>query len=223
MIKYLVWDVDNTLYSPSPEAKKLFENLYNKLIENSKASSENFLSLFKKRKERYKSSLMTLASLSLGSLKELANHFDEQLAEKLPIKEDPKLIEMFKELKDYQHYVLRNGTLKGTFKILEKLGLGKIKWKGCEFGPFKKVWATVDSIGVPKPHPIVFDYVRTYLFLIEMGRFPKDEKELFVFASKILMIGDRQEVDLKPAKELGFKTFLVKEKGVFEVAEILKN
>ena len=209
-MRYLIWDVDGTLYPSTPEGKKLVNKIYQeKIQEHFGKIPENLESWFKLKKSIYKSSTLTFLTLSIGPLKEVAEYFDKTFAEKIPIKKDPELIALFEKLKDFQHYALRNGTYKGTIKILKRLGLGQIKWKGCEFGPFRKVWATLDTMGVPKPHPAVFEYVRTYLFLKEKGRFPKDEQEAKKFAPKILMIGDREEVDLEPARRLGMKGVLV--------------
>lgn len=209
-MQYLIWDVDGTLYPSTPEGKKLLEEIYaQKVKEELRIDFEKAKAWFKTKKMLYKSSTLTFLALSIGPLKEVAEYFDKTFAEKIPIKKDPKLIELFEKLKNYQHYALRNGTLKGTYRILKRLGLDQIKWKGCEFGPFKKVWATLDTMGVPKPHPAVFEYVRTYLFLKEKGRFPKSEKEARKFAQKILMIGDRKEVDLEPARRLGMNGALV--------------
>ncbi len=210
-MRYLIWDVDGTLYPSTPEGNKLVKKIYKeKIQEHFGKIPENLDGWFKLKKSCYKSSTLTFLTLSIGPLKEIAEYFDKTFAEKIPIKRDPKLIETFEKLKNFEHYALRNGTYKGTIKILKRLGLGQIKWKDCEFGPFKKVWATIDTMGVPKPHPVVFEYVRTYLFLKEKGRFPKNEEEAKEFAKKIVMIGDREEVDLEPARKVGIRTLLVK-------------
>ncbi len=209
-MQYLIWDVDGTLYPSTKEGKKIFEEVYSKKVKEALGIDFEEVELwFKQKKKIYKSSTLTFLTLSIGHLKDLAKYFDKTVAEKIPIKKDPKLIALFEKLKNYEHYALRNGTYKGTIKILKRLGLDQIKWRGCEFGPFKKVWATIDTMGVPKPHPAVFEYVRTYLFLKENGRFPKNEAEAKKFAQKILMIGDREEVDLEPARGLGMKEALV--------------
>ena len=210
-MQYLIWDVDGTLYPSTPEGNKLVKKIYKeKFQEHFGLIPKNLEAWFKFKKSFYKSSTFTFLSLSIGPLKKVAEYFDKTFSEKIPIKKDPELITLFEKLKNYKHYALRNGTLKGTYKILKRLGLDQIKWKDCEFGPFKKVWATIDTMGVPKPHPAVFEYVRTYLFLKEKGRFPKNEQEAKKFAQKILMIGDREEVDLEPARRLGMSAYLVK-------------
>lgn len=222
-MKYLVWDVDGTLYPSTPKGKDLVKKIYEKkIIEVYGKIPENLQEWFSLKKKEYKSSTLTFLTLAIGPLKKVAEYFDKTFAEKIPIKKDPKLIELFERLKNYEHYALRNGTYKGTIKILKRLELDKIKWKDCEFGPFKKVWATLDTMGVPKPHPAVFEYVRTYLFFKEKGRFPKNENEAKKFAKKITVIGDREKVDLEPARRLGMKGILVKN-SLASLPKILQN
>ncbi len=211
MAKHIIWDVDGTLYKSDPEIKKRFREIYAQVVRRKlQVDFSEVEKWFLLKKKRFKSSTITFLSLGIGSLQQLAEFFDENIIPKLNLRKTKQPKELFEKLKAYKHYALRNGTKKGTIDILRRLGFDFPKTDRRRAPkPFTSVWGTIDDIGVPKPHPAVFEFTRAKIFFREMKRLPKSEKEARDFASQnCLIIGDREEVDLAPARELGFRTLL---------------
>lgn len=221
-IKVLVWDVDGTLYQSIPDYSFLVEKKeYELLSRVKKIPLVVAKKLLREKKKIYKSATKTLVKLGCGDFRFVGRETETEDKAKF-IKKDPRLLEVFKELIDFRHLALRNGALKGTMEILEALGLGEFlpaakssgrlplrqnqnlaHHDGLSFGPFEKVFGTIDNFGTVKPDPVIFEKI------LEYTGSP---------ASQHLMIGDRVEVDLVPAKKLGMRTCLVW--GKSEIADV---
>lgn len=213
MIKYIVWDVDGTLYKSDPALSQEIRHAYKNLLRQtwSKYRFNQLESLLKNQKKRYKSCTGALVSLAAGSYLNIAQKVENQINWSAYLKKDQRLINMFKQIVGLNHFALRNGTTGQTKKTISLLGLDQIKKPNGELGPFTRVWGTVSIVNTTKPDPLVFDFVRNYLYRT-YGQFKKQplrEKDIFQFSQQILIVGDRPEVDLKPAKKLGFQTALV--------------
>ncbi len=212
MIKFIVWDVDGTLYT----SKKISNILYKKYQKDLSSfwgiPFKKLEKIINQKKIFYKSTTLALSSLINVSTSKLTKDIYEKHSLGKYLKKDPKLINLFNKLVKFDHFALRNGTQKRTIETIKKLGLGKIKKPQTEFGPFNKIWGTIDLAGITKPSQIVFDMVRTYLYKKYYWKKSigiLSEKSMKKFSNQILIIGDRPEMDLKPAKNLGFKTALV--------------
>jgi len=217
-IKVLIWDVDGTLYQSPSYYQAIAQNEIGLLAKVKGISKGEAAQLLKEKKKIYKSATKTLVKLGCGDISEVGRQIEVEDKERY-FKKDPKLLEVFKKLTQFRHLTLRNGTFKGTIETLKTLGLDELQLErldqkqksgtvditdrrdrahlrvGSEasFGPFERVFGVVDDFGTVKPDPIVFEKILEYTGLP---------------ASQHLMIGDRVEVDLVPAKKLGMKTCL---------------
>lgn len=186
-VKVLIWDFDGTLYRPNLELwKEVREAEYRVIIAHLKINREKAVELFNRD---YKivtpSATQTVAKLSNITTAEAAVEMEEYYDRRKFLKRDPQLVKLFTQLKYYQHFILANGTKKRLTETLVHLGLDpKI---------FQEI-VTAELVGENKPSDVGFRYI-----LKQTGLPPK----------RHLMIGDREQVDLVPAKKLGIKTCLV--------------
>ncbi len=209
--KVIVWDVDGTLYQSDPKVKQAFKETRQELLEKywHRSYQKELKELFQTFKKRHKSTTQTLAVMTGLSIDEVNDYVEAKLRNQRSLSPDPKLLEMFKQLRSFYHLALRNGGQEETLNILRLLGLDQLKVnKSYDLGPFLKVWGTVDSFHQTKPHLDVFDRVKLWiykhLFYQEGQKITPQAVESMV--DQILMVGDKPEVDLKPAKEAGFQT-----------------
>ncbi len=112
------------------------------------------------------------------------------------LKKDPQLSAMFAALSDRTHYMLVNGTQESV-----RRGAGLL---GVDTDVFREI-VTSEIVGETKPSPKGFRYI------MEKTGLPPAQH---------LMIGDRERVDLAPAKALGIKTCLVWSASPGEVADV---
>ncbi|MBI4137491.1 HAD family hydrolase [Candidatus Roizmanbacteria bacterium] len=198
-LKAIIFDVDGTLYRPMPElSHELYRYWVKRISDFLRIPEEQAEVRYAELKKKYKSSTLALASLGIGNPREIikqAEHHMRSYHREYIIK-DRDLIKILKVLK--HHYTLatlRNGTRAGTRYVLSLLGFSARRdaWKQRGFGPFDFVLPTVE-LGPTKPAPEPFKNA-----LKQLGFDP----------SEILVIGDRVEIDLIPAKRFGMKTVLV--------------
>ncbi|KKR70225.1 MAG: HAD-superfamily hydrolase, subfamily IA, variant 1 [Candidatus Roizmanbacteria bacterium GW2011_GWB1_40_7] len=197
-IKAIIFDVDGTLYKPIPELSNEFHQYWIKRISDYLRIPEDQAEVrYSDLKKKYKSATLALASLGIGNPREIiiqAEHHMRSYHREYILK-DRELIKVLKILK--HHYTLatlRNGTRAGTRFILSLIGFSerRDKWKRG-FGPFDHILPTVE-LGPTKPDPQPFQNAL---------------KQLALAPNEILVIGDRVEVDLTPAKRFGMKTVFV--------------
>ena len=197
-MKAIIFDVDGTLYEPILELEKVLHEYWIKRIaEVKKLSLPEAETSFRQLKTQYKSSTRVLEVLGLGDPFKISRQAEKYLAPWIRkyVKRDRKTIQLIKKLRQkYSLYVLRNGTKAGTRLILQKLGFENRRPHHVKgFGPFDEIFPTTE-FGVTKPHPLIFENAL---------------KILKLNPSEIVMVGDRVEVDLAPAKKIGMKTVLV--------------
>jgi len=101
------------------------------------------------------------------------------------LRKDKKLIKLFTKLHNKTHYMLVNGVQKSTLESLRVLGLSTDQ--------FTEI-ITSEIVGENKPSQKGFRYI------LEKTKLPP---------ASHLMIGDRDAVDLAPARALGMRTCLV--------------
>jgi len=205
-IKVLVWDMDGTLYKSSPELSRLVKKKEYEILARRKGISlveaEN---LFETKRKTCPSGTEVLIREGCGSYFKVLSKTDPVITSRF-IKKDPKLVAMLAKLKDYRHLILANKTKRNT--------LGVIHWLGLKKTIFEKIF-TIEDFKVTKPNLKPFKMVLAYTKLPPNAH---------------LMIGDREKVDLEPAKKLGMKTCFVWGKSeiadlslprVYDVAQIL--
>lgn len=102
------------------------------------------------------------------------------------IKPEPKVVEMFEQLRDYRHFLLSNSNRLDQME--RKLGL-----VGLSLDVFELIVETT-VLGLSKPDQAVYQYALD---------------KLQVSPSQILYVGDREETDIVGAKRVGMRTCLI--------------
>jgi len=183
-VKVLVWDFDSTLYRPNPELFTVVrEAEYQVIRDHTGWPRERAMAEFKKlHKVVTPSGTQITANLTkipvVQAARETENYFDRRKF----LGKDLLLISLFQKLIRYQHVLVPNGIKEKITETLEVLGV--------PITTFQSV-ITPETTQVTKPNSKPFELV------LEFTKLP---------AAQHLMIGDRVEVDLLPAKKLGMQT-----------------
>ncbi|MBI3577062.1 HAD family hydrolase [Candidatus Gottesmanbacteria bacterium] len=186
-IRVLIWDFDGTFYKPNPQLwLSVREAEYRTIINHTGWSHEKTVEEFAKvYKTMYPSATEASAVLSGITIAQAAIEMEEYFDRRDFVKPDEKLIALFDKLKSFRHFILANGVVARHKETLIALGLSP--------DIFEEM-VTSETVGVTKPHEAGFRYI------LDKTKLPAGEH---------LMIGDRETVDLVPAKSLGMKTCLV--------------
>ena len=185
-IKVLIWDFDGTMYKPIPELwKEIREAEYRTIMDHTGWPHERAVEEFTKLHEIIPSATATVASLSSIRTPQATLYGERYIDRKKYLHRDEKLIALFKKIHHLTHYMLVNGVQESTLESLGVLGLSTDR--------FIEI-ITSEIVGENKPSEKGFRYI------LDKTGLPPDQH---------LMIGDREAVDLVPAKNLGMKTCLV--------------
>lgn len=197
-IRVLIWDFDGTLYKPNPALFQAVRQAeYRTIIDHTGWQKEHVEEEFKKLHTIvYPSATVVTAVLCKISISRAAREMEKYFDRRDFLKRDEKLIALFRKLRDFRHFTLANGTISRHKETLAVLGL--------PVEMFEEM-VTSEVVGVTKPHLDGFRYILTKTGLP---------------ASEHLMIGDRESIDLVPAKKLGMKTCLVWSKKRSSIADI---
>lgn len=197
-IKVCIWDFDGTLYRQQPALwDEIRESEYRVIMDHTGWSRdqavEAFHTVYQKKTPSGTRSVSIVAEISMeAAALETTKYVDY----KKYLVADPKLLVMFENLKGYTHMMLVNGTQQSVTQGLSLLGVDRTI--------FSEI-VTSEVVGETKPSTKGFSYI------LEKTGLP---------AASHLMIGDRELVDLVPAKSLGIKTCLVWSDTVGSVADI---
>ena len=186
-VKILVWDFDGTLYPPNAGLfHEVRESEYQAIMKHTGWTREKTIEEFQKlHKVTIQSATAVIAKLCNISLAEAAIESEASFDRRKYLHRDEKLIDMFTHLKKFRHFILANGVIAKHKETLKLLGIPKSTFED---------FVTAETVGVTKPDPAGF------LFCLKKTGLP---------ASAHMMIGDRELVDLAPAKELGMHTCFV--------------
>lgn len=204
-VKYCLWDVDLTFYTVSPEMKeelkrRIYEYISQKLKIPINEAKQKYEEEFRKRKS--KTSSMEALGLGKYAIQEVIDSIDK----KRYLKKDPRLIQLFKNLKRYKHTIVTNSTKASTEETLKILGLNKNLFEAI---------ITKEDVTDYKPSP------EPFLKILKILRAKPEE---------CVSIGDVEASDIIPAKKLGMKTIFVWGKSdhadasvstIYEVKELL--
>ncbi len=209
-VRVLIWDFDGTFYEPNPELfHAVRESEYRTIMEKTGWDRQKTITEFEKNyKKVTPSATQTVAKLSGISTTEAALIMENYFDRREYVKPDDKLIRLFASLKHFRHFILANGTARRLKETLLVLGVAE--------SVFEEI-VTSEVAGENKPSDKGFRYI------MQKTGLP---------ASSHMMIGDREAVDLVPARKLGIHTCLVwsEEKSavadvtlstVYEVADLL--
>lgn len=185
-IQILIWDLDGTLYRSQKDLSwALHQGCIKILVQEKNLSFEKAEQLFSKTKEIHKGASKSLQALGCGNRLKIIEKLENIVDKASFLKPDRKLINLFSALCDFRHFLLSNTTRKTIIKELEALGLSHTLFE---------LVIGVDDMKTTKPDLPFFKAALDYSDLS---------------SNKHLVIGDRIEVDLAPAKQLGMKTCLV--------------
>lgn len=197
-VKVLIWDFDGTFYKPNPDLfHAVRESEYRTIMEYTHWNREKAIEEFEKYyKKIMPSATQTVAKLCGISTSEAALYMEKYYDRRPFLLRDEKLIDLFEKVKKYTHYILANGVRQRLEETLEILGIPKTT--------FTEI-VTSELSGENKPSEKGFMYI-----LQKTGLAP----------SAHLMIGDRELVDLAPAKALGMHTCLVWSETKSDIADV---
>lgn len=186
-IKVLIWDFDGTFYKPNAELfAKVREAEYRVIMEHTGWNHDKTIAQFNTYyKTVTPSATQTVAHICGITTTEAAFIMEKYYDRRQSITRDEKLISLFKKLPQYQHYILANGVRHRLEETLAVLGVPK--------ETFMEI-VTSEQAGENKPSDKGFRYI--------LGK-------TVLPAGSHLMIGDRESVDIVPAKKLGMHTCLV--------------
>ncbi len=197
-IRVLIWDFDGTFYPPNPElfAKVREAELHIIRDHTGWTEEKTEAEFYKKYKKIIKSATAVAAHLSGITIAEAAVEMEKYFDRREFLSRDEKLIAMFAKLKRFRHFTLANGVIAKHKETLAVLGIAP--------NIFEEM-VTSETVGVTKPDEEGFKYI-----MRKTGLPPAAH----------LMIGDREAVDLVPAKALGMKTCLVWSDKKSDVADV---
>ncbi|MEO0142519.1 MAG: HAD family hydrolase [candidate division WOR-3 bacterium] len=192
MLKIIIFDLDGTLYTSTEVYQKFAEAAYHTYAKLKNTTIEQAKEILERRREELKRERgyavpYTLALLSFGI------PIEEWHKENIKFFNAGDYLKPNSELKDvliqlkkrYKLAVFTNNNRIQTQRILKAIGIEAL---------FDYVF-TYESFNLIKPDPKIFKMVI---------------KRLKVKPEECLMVGDRYDVDLNPAKELGMKIYEVK-------------
>ena len=184
----IIWDLDGTLYDPSiqmfSEARKLS---YEKLAGIKGISVQEAKHLYEETYSRLGSNTQTFEFLGLGRAYQLPDRkavikVTDEVDRTRFLSKDEKLIGLFEGLNGYRHVLLTNSGRVGALKTLDAIGLPEKVFSGV---------FTADDFMHSKPHPWAFLTALDFL----------DE-----YFHNVLSVGDRDKIDIVPARNLGLMT-----------------
>jgi putative hydrolase of the HAD superfamily len=185
-VRVLLWDLDGTLYKSVPELDaerwRVDVGVITKIFKIPYEKAYNKLIAAKKK---YKSITKSMSILGCGSPIAILKQVEPRINRARYLSYDLRLVRLFNKLVGYRHFIFSNILTNCIPPVLRKLGL-----KLSTFESF----ITTQETDLIKPDINFFKYA-----LSVTGFSP----------SQHLVIGDRVEVDLLPAKKLGMKTCLV--------------
>jgi len=186
-ISTIIWDVDGTLYLRNKalnhdvrEAELIV--LQNHTNWDRKQVEEEFYAVYPKKSS---SATKAVALLTNISTEQAAKEMEEHFSRDKYLTYDQKLVDLFSALSTFDHYILTNGVEEVVYSTLAALGL--------QHSQFVEI-VTSEKVGDNKPTTLGYEYI-----LKQTGKPPNTH----------LMVGDRDSVDLQPAKKVGMQTCLV--------------
>jgi len=197
-VKILIWDFDGTLYIPNQALwNEVREAEYRTIMEKRQWSHEQAVAEF----ERYYKKITPSATRAVAQIcgittAEAAAIMERYYDRRTFLTRDEKLISLFQTLTHFTHFILANGVRHRIEETLEVLGVPK--------STFQEI-LTAETTGENKPDD------RGFRYIMEKTKLP---------AASHLMIGDREAVDLVPAKALGMHTCLVWSDVLSPVADV---
>jgi HAD superfamily hydrolase (TIGR01549 family) len=197
-VNVIIWDVDGTLYPPTRDViDAVLESAYCTIEKHKGWTRTQTIQEFQKvhgvSTQSQTEAVARICQIpTLVAAQETDRFFDRTRF----IAKDQKLVTLFESLAGFRHFILGNGAQKTIAQGIKALGLDR--------SVFDEI-VTSETVGVNKPEENGFRYI------MEKTGLP---------ASEHLMVGDRENIDLVPAKKLGMRTCLVWARKRSTVADI---
>jgi putative hydrolase of the HAD superfamily len=188
----VLFDLDGTLYDSPAYTERVEKEIISIVSRRLGISREQARAELGQRRKKLLTLTRTLESLGIDR-----EHFFRELAERIDpteyIAEDLIVREIIVSLRGRG---IRVGLVSNSGRVLVEKVLRAI---GLEMDSFDVVVTSSESEPKPSPQP----------FLLALSRLGVDR-------SRAMYVGDRDEAELRPAKELGIKTILLDRTGVQE-------
>lgn len=192
-VKVIIWDFDGTFYPQDPAVTAVMEeNQYKTIMRrmgwDQAKTKEEFWKVYPSRTTSGNTAVGLICGITTAAAAvENEVGFDRMIF----FQKKHLLPEFFAKLKQFRHFILGNGVKANLLKTADGLGIADY---------FEEI-VTSEVVGENKPDPA------GYLYILKKTGLP---------AAAHLMVGDREVVDLEPAKKLGMQTCLVTWGGGFE-------
>ncbi len=190
-IRVIIWDFDGTLFPLTPEMTRAMEEEQYRTIMRLKGWDKDrakaaFWKVYPKETLSGNAAVGIICGISTSQ----AAIENEMNYDRLAfLAHDPKLVALFEQLPSFRHFILGNGVAAKLREAAFALGIPD--------GTFEEI-VTSEVSGANKPDPAGFLYI-----MKKTGCLPCEH----------LMVGDREVVDLAPAKAVGMHTCLVTWEG----------
>lgn len=197
-ISVCIWDFDGTLYRQQPALwNEIRASEIRVIMEHTGWTQEKaideFYKIYKVTTPSGTKATSILAHISNTQASVESSRFTDY---KKYLDPDPLLSAMFAKLTHLEHYLLVNGTQDSVRRGAAVLGL--------DLSYFREI-VTSEIVGETKPG------IQGFLYILGKTGLP---------AHAHIMVGDREEVDLVPAKSLGLRTCLVWADAKSTIADI---
>lgn len=185
-IQAIGWDLDGTLYKSDSRFSRLIRSRQLEMVVEKKGwDIEKARTEFDKLYVKLGSHTKVLNTLGLDGDGFYRKFWDEAPLERY-LKKDDRLIQLFERLKTKRHFLITNSNTHDQIK--KKLGL-----IGIDYVVFEVVVSSFD-VGENKP---------------SLKPFAEALRQLKLYPTKTVYIGDREKTDIIPAKKKGMRTCLV--------------
>lgn len=193
-IKIIAWDMDTTLYKPDPAlGKAFFDGCIEEVARVKNLSFADAKKIFEEARLPTNSSSQALMTLKVGDYW-TCWRVQKRIGKINYLHKDPKLPKLFEQLSGFHHFIISNSVREEIKTVLSAIGLSPSYFEKC---------ISIEDIGEPKPS------LKPFELLLKITGLPADQH---------VYIGDREKVDIVPAKKLGMKTILVW--GKSEIADL---
>lgn len=190
-IKFIIWDLDGTLYPTNFELKEKINLEADKLIAQAKKIT---LTEAKALRINLYQELSSMTQVLIAAGVDRAYAQSGEWYGQIQwdsIKLNPQLVKNLKAINQAQHIICTNSNQQSAEDKLIKIGF--------KLSDFYEIIGTPDTIGVLKPDMEVYQY------LLNLTKAQPAEH---------LFVGDRYETDLASAHQAGMKTALVYEEDI---------
>jgi FMN phosphatase YigB (HAD superfamily) len=151
IVKYIVWDLDGTLYQNPKISKYTYDYFYNQLKKIIPTLTDK---KFTELTAIHNSWSATLSHFSNQSEFAVLNQYDKAVNRSKYLSPDPKIVDLIEnKLSSYHHLVLTNSGSLEANKCLQKIGFNS--------KTFEKIF-TRDSTKLLKPDPKIYTMISDY-------------------------------------------------------------